>query len=312
MKIILTEEQLKRIEESTKAGLNETRKPTRLQKLFAKSTARAIQNEFYNDYLVISKLYYKFSQFADNIHGKLYSTNNTWDDDNLKRKMAVIYSQLKEKLEGFGNKYLVNDDKFDELNSQMMDYIKEQIDTEDDERELMSQWYGDDEDEEDEGEFDYAPEYDVDSEDSYDLSHEKDITNKMRRSVRIGGAGAVDKETRQYRIDGKVYNLTPVEYREKLNDMGRITPEKAATMGVSVDSSGIIRIGDDVVAQKMKSLRKKIIAARNEIERAEEEYISQPYARLEEKINYLRTKLEYYLDEYDELTGNVDGEEYDF
>lgn len=308
MKIILTESQLKKIKETENAALNEATMPKYMQRRLSRSRSRDIQNEFYRDFIPMDKLFEKFQTLAYYIYEKQYSEKNTWEDDNQKRKMAVIYTELKERLENFGNKYLVGYSE-----NQTADNLEEQIDTEDDERELMAQWYGDDEDDEDvDLDYNYSPEYDVDSDDSYDLSHEKDITNKMRRSVRIGGAGAVDKETRQYRIDGKVYNLTPVEYREKLNDMGRITPEKAATMGVSVDSSGVIRIGDDVVAQKMKSLRKKIIAARNEIERAEEEYISQPYARLEEKINYLRTKLEYYLDEYDELTGNADGEEYDF
>jgi hypothetical protein len=307
MKIILTEEQLKKIKEAEKATLNEATMPKYMQRRLSRSRSRDIQNEFYRDYIPMDKLFEKFQTLAYYIYEKQYSEKNTWEDDNQKRKMSVIYTELKERLENFGNKYLVGYNE-----NQTADNLEEQIDTEDDERELMAQWYGDDEDEDVELDYNYTPEYDIDADDSYDLSREKDVTNKMRRSVRIGGAGAVDKETKQYRIDGKVYNLTPVEYREKLTDMGRITPEKAATMGVSVDSSGVIRIGDDVVAQKMKSLRKKIIAARNEIKRAEEEYYSQPYARLEEKINYLRTKLEYFLDEYDELTGNADGEEYDF
>jgi molecular chaperone GrpE (heat shock protein) len=325
MKIILTEEQLKKISKSV--SLSETRKPTRQQLLFAKSSARAIQNKFYGDYLVISKLFYKFSQFADNIHGKLYNSYNTWDDDNLKRKMAVIYNQLKEKLEDFGNEYLVNDDKFNELNSQMMDYIKEQIDTEDEENELMKSWYGDDsfdeygalggEDEEDNEEveldFNYAPEYDVDSDDSYDLSRENDLTNRMRRSVRVGAAGAVDRDTKRYVIDGKGYSLTPVEYRQMLKDMGRITPEKATNMGIDVDTSGVIRKNSDETHKKIKYLEKRIKSLQNGVERLESQI--DPYRKnnnLDWSIKYTKAALETAMDEYDELTGNVDGEEYNF
>jgi len=327
MKIILTEEQLKKITESTRISLNETRKPTRLQMKFAKSRARAIQNEFYNDYLVISKLYYKFSQFADNIYDKLYSTHNTWDDDNLKRKMAVIYNQLKEKLEGFGNKFLVNDDKFNELNSQMMNYIKEQIDTEDEENELMSKWYGDDsfdeygsldsEDDEDNEEveldFNYAPEYDIDSDDSYDLSRENDINNRMIRSVRVGAAGAVDRNRKKYTIDGKEYSLTPIEYRQMLKDMGRTTPEKAANMGVSVDTSGVLKKFDNDKKSKIKYLKKRIKTLQDDLNRWEPE-IDPNYQddKLEWKVKYIKASLETAMDEYDELTGNVDGEEYNF
>jgi hypothetical protein len=308
MKIILTEEQLKKIEESTRVGLNEARMPTYLEKRMLRSHARDIQNEFYAEYLLITKSLYKFNQLAELIHQKQYGPKNTWEDDNQKRKMAVIYNELMGRLDDFGNKYLVN---YNEENTESVDDMDEQIDTDDEEKELMALWH-DDEDDEDESDFSDGPDYDTDSEDSYDMSKSKDIENRMKRSIRVGDAGRSNQETKRYFIDGKEYYLTPIEYRHKLNDMGRITPEKAATMGVSVDSSGIIRKNDDATAQKIKSLRNKIIATRNDIKRDEEEYIRHPYAKIEQKIDYLRTKLEYYLDEYDELMGNVNGEEYDF
>lgn len=189
--------------------------------------------------------------------------------------------------------------------------VTEQIDTEDDEKELMSQWYGDDEDDEDE--FDYAPEYDMDSEDSYDLSHSKDIENRMNRSVRVGNAGSDSRETKKYVIDGKDYFLTPIEYRRMLKDMGRITPEKAAMMGIDVDTSGVIRKNSDETGKKIKYLEKRIRNIQRDIDRWEPE-IDPNYKddRLEWKVKYLKASLETAMDEYDELTGNANGEEYDF
>ena len=312
MKIILTEEQLKKIEESTRVGLNEARMPSYLEKRMLKSHARDIQNEFYSEYLLITKSLYKFNQLAELIHQKQYGHKNTWADDNQKRKMAVIYNELMGRLDDFGNKYLVN---YNEENSESMEDMDEQIDTEDDEKELMAQWYGDEEDDDeeddDEEEFEYASDYDVDSEDSYDMSNTKDIENRMTSSIRVGAAGAVDKGSKRYTIDGKEYYLTPIEYRELLTSMGRLTPEKAAVMGVNIDSSGVIRKKDDVTYQKIKSLKNKIRATQEDIKRNENEYMERPYAKIEQRIEYLRTRLEFYLDEYDELTGDVNGEESD-
>ena len=155
-----------------------------------------------------------------------------------------------------------------------------------------------------------------DSDDSYDLSLGNDLTNRMRRSVRVGAAGAVDRDTKRYTIDGKEYSLTPIEYREMLNSMGRITPEKAASMGVSVDNSGVIK-RDKVTTQSIKYLRKRIIKLRDKIEyyEADVQRLSELGRRdggLEHELEYLKNTLEYSMNKYDELTGNVDGEEYDF
>jgi hypothetical protein len=191
--------------------------------------------------------------------------------------------------------------------------IIEQIDTDDEERELMNTWYGDDENEDVELDYNYAPEYDMDSEDSYELSRDKDTTNRMRRSVRVGGAGAVDKETQPYRIDGKVYMLTPIEYRQMLRDRDRITPEKAANMGVKVDSSGVMRKSSDEVRTKIKALEKRMRTIQNDIDRFEPVVNSgNADERLKWKLKYLKASLDTYMEEYDELTGNVDGEEYNF
>jgi hypothetical protein len=205
--------------------------------------------------------------------------------------------------------------------------VTEQIDTEDEENELMKSWYGDDsfdeygsldgeddkDNEEVELDFNYAPEYDVDSDDSYDLSRENDLTNRMRRSVRVGAAGAVDRDTKRYVIDGKGYSLTPVEYRQMLKDMNRMTPEKAANMGIEVDTSGVIKKGDDDTRKKIKYLEKRIKTLQNDLNRWEPE-IDPNYKddKLEWKVKYIKASLETAMDEYDELTGNVDGEEYDF
>lgn len=322
MKIILTEEQLKRV-----GGLNEAIYPKYIQRRLSKSHAREIQNEFYDEFLKISKLFYKFRQLAEYIHEKQYGPKNSWENDSQKGKMTVIYGELKETLENFGNKYLVDDNKFDELNTQMMDYIKEQIDTEDEEKELMKSWYGDDsfneygsldaEDEEDKEEmgldFNYAPEYDVDSDDSYDLSREKDLTNRMRRSVRVGAAGAVDVDRKKYTIDGKDYFLTPIEYRQVLKDMGRITPEKAANMGIDVDTSGVIRKNSDETHKKIKYLEKRIKNLQNDLDRWESQINpNRTDTNLDWKIKYIKAALETAMDEHDELTGNLDGEELNF
>ena len=327
MKIILTKEQLKKIEESTRVELNEARMPTYLEKRMLRSHARDIQNEFYAEYLLITKSLYKFNQFAELIHQKQYGPQNTWENDNQKRKMTVIYNELMRRLDDFGNKYLV---KYNEENSESMNDVDEQIDTEDDEKELMSKWYGDDsfdeygsldgEDDEDnedvELDFNYAPEYDVDSDDSYDLSRENDLTNRMGRSVRVGAAGAVDRDTKRYTIDGKEYSLTPIEYRNMLKDMGRITPEKAAIMGISVDNSGVIKT-DKTTLESIKYLRKRITKLREKIDYYEEDIqrlseLGRRNGGLEHELEFLKNSLEYSMNRYDELTGNVDGEEYDF
>lgn len=205
-------------------------------------------------------------------------------------------------------KIILTEEQLRRLNNSI---VTEQIDTEDEENELMAQWYGDEEDEEEE--LDSAPEYDMDSEDSYDLSHGKDVENRMKRSVRVGNAGSDSRETKKYVIDGKDYFLTPIEYRQMLKDMGRITPEKAATMGIDVDTSGVIRKGDDETRKKIKYLEKRIKNLQNDLNRWEPE-IDPNYQddRLEWKVKYIKAALETAMDEYDELTGNVDGEEYDF
>jgi hypothetical protein len=310
MKIILTESQLKKIEETEKAALNEASMPKYMQRRLSRSRSRDIQNEFYRDFIPMDKLFEKFQTFAYIIYEKQYSEKNNWEDDNQKRKMAAIYTELKERLENFGNKYLVG---YNEVENQAADDIDEQIDTEDDEKELMAQWYGDDEDDDFELDYNYAPEYDIDSDDSYELSRDNDTVNKMRRSVRVGAAGANDGDTKKYVIDGKDYFLTPVEYRQMLKDMGRITPEKAANMGVGVDSSGVIKVSDDETRKKIKYLEKRIKTLQNDLNRWEPE-IDPNYddEKLEWKVKYIKASLETAMDEYDVLTGNVDGEEYDF
>lgn len=203
--------------------------------------------------------------------------------------------------------------------------INEQIDTDDEEKELMARWYGDDEEDEydpfddevdNEGEFDsqYEPELGYDEDDSYELSREKNAQNKLKRSIRVGGAGAVDKETRKYDIDGKTYTLTPIEYRQKLKDMGRMTPEKAAIKGVAVDSSGkVIDFAGDAVKKKVKYLQKRINTIQNDIEKYEN-VVNRGGGdeRLKWKIKYLYASLDTVMNEYDELTGNINGEEYNF
>lgn len=188
--------------------------------------------------------------------------------------------------------------------------ITEQIDTDDEERELMNSWYGDDEDEDEEIDYNYAPEYDIDSEDSYDLSHSNYINNKMKDSLRVGGAGAMGSETKTYKIDGKDYTLTPVEYRNMLRDMDRITPEKAAHMGIDIDKSGVMRKGSDVVRTKIKALEKRMRTIQNDIDRFEP-IVNKGLAdeRLKWKLKYLKASLDTCMEEHDELTGNVNGEE---
>jgi hypothetical protein len=191
--------------------------------------------------------------------------------------------------------------------------ITEQIDTEDEERELMNTWYGDDEEEDVELDYNYAPEYDIDSEDSYDLSQGNYVNNKMRNSLRVGASGAMDVNTKTYTIDGKDYTLTPVEYRNMLRDMGRITPEKAANMGIKIDSSGVMRKSSDEVRIKTKALEKRIRTIQNDIDRFEPVVNSgDADERLKWKLKYLKASLDTAMEEYDELTGNVDGEEYNF
>ncbi len=191
--------------------------------------------------------------------------------------------------------------------------ITEQIDTEDEERELMNTWYGDDEEEDVELDYNYAPEYDIDSEDSYDLSHSNYINNKMKDSLRLGASGAMDVNTKTYTIDGKDYSLTPIEYRNMLRDMGRITPEKAAHMGIDIDKSGVMRKGSDVVRTKIKALEKRMRTIQNDIDRFEPVVNSgNADERLKWKLKYLKASLDTCMEEYDELTGNVNGEEYDF
>ena len=193
--------------------------------------------------------------------------------------------------------------------------ISEQIDTDDEERELMAQWYGDDEEDEyEEMDYNYAPEYDIDSEDSYDLSHGKDIESRMNRSLRLGNAGSTGGGTKTYTIDGKDHTLTPVEYRQMLKGMGRITPEKAGYMGINIDKSGVMRKGSDEVRTKTKALEKRIRNISDDIERFQSEFdrltnMGRKDENLGWKLKYLRSSLGYYMDELDELTGNVNGEE---
>jgi hypothetical protein len=191
--------------------------------------------------------------------------------------------------------------------------ITEQIDTEDEERELMNTWYGDDEEDDVELDYNYAPEYDIDSDDSYDLLHSNYINNKMKDSLRLGASGAMGVNTKTYTIDGKDYSLTPIEYRNMLRDMGRITPEKAAHMGIDIDKSGVMRKGSDEVRIKTKALEKRIRTIQNDIDRFEPVVNSgNADERLKWKLKYLKASLDTAMEEYDELTGNVDGEEYDF
>jgi hypothetical protein len=311
MKIILTETQLKKIQEISLR----TPEPTRFR-------------------LEFKELYEIFTNIKDDAL-KIYKENlkyKNWDRNRDKQILSKDINDMIMRLESFDKRYLsINDaTQSGEFESQLPNDIGEQIDTEDEENELMKSWYGDDsfdeygsldaEDEEDKEEmgldFNYAPEYDMDSDDSYDLSLGNDLTNRMRRSVRVGAAGAVDRDTKRYTIDGKEYSLTPIEYREMLNSMGRITPEKAASMGVSVDNSGVIK-RDKVTTQSIKYLRKRIIKLRDKIEyyEADVQRLSELGRRnggLEHELEYLKNTLEYSMNKYDELTGNVDGEEYDF
>jgi hypothetical protein len=308
MKIILTETQLKKIQEISLR----TPEPTRFR-------------------LEFKELYEIFTNIKDDAL-KIYKENlkyKNWDRNRDKQILSKDINDMIMRLESFDKRYLsINDaTQSGEFESQLPNDIGEQIDTEDEENELMKSWYGDDsfdeygsldgEDDEDNEEveldFNYAPEYDVDSDDSYDLSRDNDLTNRMKRSVRVGAAGAVDRDTKRYVIDGKGYSLTPVEYRQMLKDMGRITPEKATNMGIDVDTSGVIRKNSDETHKKIKYLEKRIKSLQNGVERLESQI--DPYRKnnnLDWSIKYTKAALETAMDEYDELTGNVDGEEYNF
>jgi hypothetical protein len=125
--------------------------------------------------------------------------------------------------------------------------IAEEIDTEDEEGELMTQWYGGDEDDEDNpfddsydrdapyrDNYSYENAYDSpmdnddnDPEDFYDLKNKERVDKRMRRSVEVGAGGASDAEPRRkYSINGEEVYLTPIEYRTYLRKMGMDTPER--------------------------------------------------------------------------------------
>jgi hypothetical protein len=335
MKIILTEEQLIKIHEN----LYQPRRESSTKKTFKAYVPWNYLNKkskvlndnptnFYNDCKDLSVLLEDINHGVGNIYLE-YLDNKVWDGNPDRQKLSGVISNTINKLKDIAEKYLVSNenDRLARLNDRVSSDMGEQIDTEDEENELMKSWYGDDsfdeygsldgEDDEDNEEveldFNYAPEYDVDSDDSYDLSRDNDLTNRMKRSVRVGAAGAVDRDTKRYVIDGKGYSLTPVEYRQMLKDMNRMTPEKAANMGIEVDTSGVIKKGDDDTRKKIKYLEKRIKTLQNDLNRWEPE-IDPNYKddKLEWKVKYIKASLETAMDEYDELTGNVDGEEYNF
>jgi hypothetical protein len=125
--------------------------------------------------------------------------------------------------------------------------ISEEIDSEDEEDELMTQWYGGDEDDEDNpmddsydrdapyrDNYSYENAYDSpmdnddnEPEDFYDLKNKERVDKRMRRSVEIGAGGASEAEPRRkYYINGDEVYLTPMEYRNYLRSMGQDTPER--------------------------------------------------------------------------------------
>lgn len=228
--------------------------------------------------------------------------------------------------------------------------ISEQIDSDDEEKELMQLWYGDDEDEyrdnySYEKPYDnYRDDTDIESDDYYDVKNRERIDNTMRRSVELGRGSQTDNDRRrEYIIDGQKYFLTPIEYRYKLKDMGRISPEKAFTYDLDVDDDG------KMVVKKEKGVKQKydnpiepvvtsnienveVIRIKNKIKRTmmniddTQEFLDKyrnimkdgtfnqqrQYREYEEKMktqNYLLNNL---LAIYDELTGDDNGENTDF
>jgi hypothetical protein len=318
MKIILTEEQIKKIQEH----LYNPRRESSNKKTFKAYVPWNYLNKkskilddtptnFYNESKDLSVLLQDINDGVGNIYLE-YLDNKVWDGNPDRQKLSGVIGNTIKKLEGIVEKYLSRNenDRLARLNDRVSSDMGEQIDTEDEERELMNTWYGDDEEEDVELDYNYAPEYDIDSEDSYDLSQGNYINNKMRNSLRVGAGGAMDVDTKTYTIDGKDYTLTPVEYRNMLRDMGRITPEKAAHMGIDIDKSGVMRKGSDVVRTKIKTLEKRIRTIKNDIDRFET-VVNKGMGdeRLKWKIKYLKASLDTYMEEHDELTGNVNGEE---
>jgi hypothetical protein len=209
--------------------------------------------------------------------------------------------------------------------------ISEQIDSDDEEKDLMQLWYGDDEDEyRDDYSFEkpydnYRDDSDIESDDYYDLKNKERVDNTMRRNIELGRGSETDNERRKgYTIDGHEYFLTPIEYRRKLKDMGRISPEKAFTYDLDVDDDGKMVVKDTSKVE-IKKLKYKIRNVMNNVESTEEylrknrdtiKYGShndrQNYSNREYSLKYYNNELNDLLAQYDELTGDINGENSDF
>jgi hypothetical protein len=209
--------------------------------------------------------------------------------------------------------------------------ISEQVDSDDEERDLMQLWYGDDEDEyRDDYSFEkpydnYRDDSDIESDDYYDVKNRERVDNTMRRSVDMGKGTETDSERRKgYTIDGHEYFLTPIEYRRKLKDMGRISPEKAFTYDLDVDDDGKMVVKDTSKVE-IKKLKYKIRNRMDNIESTEEylrknrdtiKYGShndrQNYSNRENSLKYYNNELNDLLAQYDELTNDKNGENDDF
>jgi hypothetical protein len=227
--------------------------------------------------------------------------------------------------------------------------ISEQVDSDDEERDLMQLWYGDDEDEyRDDYSFEkpydnYRDDSDIESDDYYDVKNRERVDNTMRRSVEMGKGTETDSERRKgYTIDGHEYFLTPIEYRRKLKDMGRISPEKAFTYDLDVDDNGKMVVKKEKGKNQtpdsplytgpsnsemndIRSLKNKIRRTMMDINRTQEfldKYRNtmkdgtrnqqNDYREYEDRMKTQNYSLNNLLAQYDELTGDDNGENVDF
>lgn len=227
--------------------------------------------------------------------------------------------------------------------------ISEQIDSDDEEKDLMQLWYGDDEDEyRDDYSFEkpydnYRDDSDIESDDYYDLKNKERVDNTMRRNIELGRGSETDNERRKgYTIDGHEYFLTPIEYRRKLKDMGRISPEKAFTYDLDIDDNGKMVVKkekgknqtpDSLIytspsnseMNDIRSLKNKIKRTMMDIDRTQEfldKYRNimkdgtrnqqREYGEYENKMKTQNYTLNNLLSQYDELTGDINGENSDF
>jgi hypothetical protein len=224
--------------------------------------------------------------------------------------------------------------------------ISEQIDSDDEEKELMQLWYGDDEDEyrdnySYEKPYDnYRDDSDIESDDYYDVKNRERVDNTMRRSVEMGSGSETDNDRRrEYYIDGDRYSLTPIEYRQKLKDMGRITPERAFTYDLEVDDDGKLvdnkekgkKIDQLITRNPNEGSIKNILRLKNNIRDTMKDIDNtsnlldkyrdwkdgsrgqkDQYRDLEDRVKTQNYRLNGLLSLYDELMGDDNGEFNDF